>query len=152
MQLVMQNEMNNLSREARDDNAEKVESPTFPEIEIPPRPESDLDLFALHIFGGPIRRAFLEAYFFEVVESPISSQIIALARLAVHLHMGARRLHQIVEEAGAASNSNEINFKLTQRRDCARQRIATSIADDRVLSSLQRLRCSLIPYDGISSN
>jgi hypothetical protein len=54
--------------------SEKVLSLTIPaiQIDIPPLPESDLDLEALAILGDPIRHAPLAPHFFEAVASRIS--------------------------------------------------------------------------------
>jgi hypothetical protein len=99
MQLAMQNAMNcqplrittceNSQRLVFSENVCSVIIPEI-EIEIPPLPESDLDLDGLAILGDPIRRAFLPPHFFDAVASRISD-----------LSMSTRRLHQIFEEADA---------------------------------------------------
>jgi hypothetical protein len=106
------------------------------EIEIPPLPESDLDLDALAILGDPIRRAFLASHFFAAVAWRISD-----------LPMTKRRLDQIFEDADAPINLEPVRFhirnapeirararefKISEKWDCEHKRIAASIADGRV--------------------
>jgi hypothetical protein len=108
MQLVMQNAMS--CQTSRITSSQKKSKTCLlrklllahdPEIqiEIPPLPESDLDLDSLAIPGDPIRRAFLTPHFFDAVASRISD-----------LPMSTRRLHQIFEEADAPIKPEPVRF------------------------------------------
>jgi hypothetical protein len=98
----------------------------------------------LNVLGDLIQRAFLPREFFGTVASRISNQIILFNKLARHLHVGTRRRHQVLEEAGAPISLRRSRF-LTKKTAKIRGRVRGFQVQMKIHCGYKRLAMSIAP-------